>query len=302
MERTSQEKIMAIKGRLRQSFGMAEKTVEQIRREEAALAAKIPMIPGITIEKTRVANMAAERVGAESILDQKESVILYIHGGGFISGSCDSHRDIAARIVRASETPALVFEYRLAPEHRYPAANEDCLAAYRWLVEGGVAPQNIILGGDSTGGYLALMTLLALRDAGEPLPGGAFLLSPHTDFLYYDGESYESRVELDPIGSLTGSQMCANSYFDPVVTDPAILAPFGEDLKGLPSLLIQVGDHEVILSDSTRLAERAKEAGVEVTLEIWDNMWHTFRFMAYMLPEGAEAIESIGRFVRKQLE
>jgi acetyl esterase/lipase len=295
------EKIMAIKGRLRQSFGMVGKTVEQIRQEEAALAAKIPMVPGIIIEKTRVAEMAAEWVKADGVLEGKEGVILYIHGGAFISGSCDSHRDLAARIAKASETPVLLFEYRLAPEHRYPAANEDCLTAYRWLIQSGVAPRNIILGGDSTGGYLALMTLLALRDAKEPLPGGAFLLSPHTDFFYFDGESYESRAELDPIGSREGSQICANSYFDSSVTDPAILAPYGQNLKGLRSLFIQVGDHEVILSDSTRLAEKAKEAGVDVMLEIWDNMWHTFRFMAYMLPEGAEAIANIGKFVRKQL-
>jgi epsilon-lactone hydrolase len=191
-------------------------------------------------------------------------------------------------------------EYRLAPENKYPAANEDCFHIYRWLLKNGFGAENIIMGGESTGGYLVLATLLALRDEKEAMPKAAFLLSPHTDFLYYDGESYETRRELDPMSSLDGCRMCAERYFPDNMKEPSIMSPLNENLEGLPSLFIQVGDHEVILSDSTRLYENARKAGVDATLEVWENMWHIFRFMAYMLPEGVQAIESVGRFVKEQ--
>ena len=306
MEKTSMEKIVAIKEQLKKTFGFAGKTVEQIRRAEAAKAVSLPGLTGITTEKTTIAGLAAEWVRPDQSpsvgkYEDDKRMILYFHGGGFISGSCDSHRDLVSRIAKASGVRVLVIEYRLAPEYKYPAANDDCLAAYRLLITGGIPAKSIVIGGDSTGGYLTLTTLLALRDGGDPLPAAAFFLSPHTDFLNYDGESYISRAESDPTGSLSNSRMCADNYFDASRISPPVLSPLHQELDGLPPLFIQVGDDEVILSDSVRLAERAKEAGVDVTLEIWENMWHIFRFMAYMLPEGEEALRNVGEFVRKGL-
>ncbi|MNI21937.1 Monoterpene epsilon-lactone hydrolase [compost metagenome] len=299
---SNMETIMGMKSFLKQNMRSEGKSVEQIRQEDLAAHSQDSLLTGTTIEKVRIADLNAEWVIADEVDDDNETMIVYMHGGSFITGSCDTFRDLAARISKASGVRVLVFEYRLAPEHPYPAANDDCLAVYRWLRKEGHLAKHMIIGGDSIGGYLALMTLLSLRDAGEELPAAAFLLSPHTDFYYYDGESYVSRAELDPMGTLEGARTCANYYFNPSINDPAILSPLHQDLTGLPSLFIQVGDHEVIRSDSTQLAKRSQEAGVDVTLEVWDHMWHIFRFMASMLPDGDQAIQSIGQFVRKHVK
>jgi len=298
MEKTSNEKIMAIKDYLRKSASQP-KSVEQIRKTEATAAAVIPKLEGITIEKVNVCGLNAEWVIPVKMPATSKNIILYFHGGAFISGTCDTHRDISSRIAIASEAKVLLLEYRLAPEYKYPAANDDCIKAYHWLTENGIQARNIILGGDSIGGYLVLTTLLSLRDSASSMPKAAFLLSPHTDFLNFDGESYSTRKEADPINTLNSTRECAEDYFDASITSAAILSPLNEDLTGLPPMFIQVGDDEIILSDSTRLYERAKAAGANTSLEVWENMWHIFRFMAYMLPEGQESINHVGEFVKK---
>ncbi|MDB5055984.1 MAG: hydrolase [Bacilli bacterium] len=302
MEKTTIEKINAIKQFLRKANNQTGKTVEQIRLAEAGLIAAFPKIPDVSITKTMIANLSAEWVQADTVPKESVQLVLYFHGGGFITGSCDSHRDLAARISKSSGVRVLVIEYRLAPEHKYPAANEDCIAAYLWLIENGFDAANIILGGDSVGGSLALMTLLSLRDAGNQLPAAAFLLSPHTDLIHLDGESYTSRAELDPTGSLEGNRALINYYLASSAANPAILSPLKGNLTGLPDLFIQVGDHEVLLSDSIRLEEQAKEAGIQVTLQVWENMWCVFQFLAHMLPEAQQAINEIGQFVKKYVK
>ncbi|RYD05014.1 hypothetical protein N752_11665 [Desulforamulus aquiferis] len=189
-------------------------------------------------------------------------------------------------------------EYRLAPEHKYPAANEDCLAAYRWLIKSGISAKDIVIGGDSAGGSLTLMTLLSLRDTGDTLPAAAFMLSLWGDLINFDGESYKTRAEMDFMNSLESSQICSDMFIGTLPTKPLILSPIWENLEGIPNLLIQVGDHEILLSDSTRLSERAKEAGVDVKLEVWDNMWHVFQLFAPYVPEANQAINNIGKFVK----
>jgi len=283
-------------------FDYEKYTVEQMRQEFTAMNKKVKLPHGTTVDKVVIADyLPAEWVKAANVPEEKEQVILYFHGGGFTIGSCDTHRNLAALISGAGGVRVLVVEYRLAPEHKYPAANEDCLAAYRWLIENGVSAKNIVIGGDSAGGTLTLMTLLSLRDAGDPLPAAAFMLSPVGDLINFDGESYTSRAELDPMCSLKSSQIIADYFIGPLTVKPPILSPIRQNLGGLPSLLIQVGDHEVLLSDSTRLAERAKEAGVDVTLEVWDNMWHGFQALAAILPEAEQAMNNIGEFIKKHL-
>jgi len=228
--------------------------------------------------------------------------ILYFHGGGFVAGSSDVYRDLTGRIALAAHVPVLTVNYRLAPEHRYPAANEDCLAAYRWLLGNGYSADNIVLGGDSVGGTLALMTLLSLRDNGEELPAGAFLLSPHADLVHLDGESYDTRAAVDPTGSRARNQAALDAYWADNVGDyPAILSPLRMDLSGLPELLVQAGDREVLLDDAVRLAAKAEASGVRAKLEIWEGMWSVFQTMAFRLPEARQAIENIGSFVRNRL-
>ncbi|WP_282935478.1 alpha/beta hydrolase [Paenibacillus sp. RC67] len=301
MNSSSMEMINGIKQHLRKSFSFTQKSVEQIRSEEAEALNALPRITGIVTERITIGGMQAEWVRAEEVPNEAIETILYFHGGAFISGSCDTHRDLAARISAVSNTRVLVIEYRLAPEHHYPAANEDCLSAYRWLIRQGISGEQIMLGGDSVGGCLALMTLLTLRDESDPVPSGAFLLSPHTDFLNFESASYRTRAELDPLGSLDSSKLCADYYLGSTQPKPEIMSPVNQTLHGLPPLFIQVGDHEVLLDECVLLAERAEAAGVTVTLEIWDHMWCVFQRLAGILPEGDQAIQHIGSFVRSRL-
>ncbi|WP_170220144.1 alpha/beta hydrolase [Paenibacillus anaericanus] len=313
MERTPIEQLTAIKSFLKQSNNVEGRSVEQIRQQMNEAVSQLPPLPGRVIEPMKMGHLSGEWVSTKGDISQHSSeaacetesepkVILYFHGGGFTAGSCYYYRDLAARISQASGVKVLLVEYRLAPEHPYPAANEDCLFAYRWLLENGYLAQQVIIGGDSVGGSLALMTLLSLRDHAETLPAGAFLLSPHSDLVNLDGESYKSRAELDPTGSLKGNQEILTHYLGKYSgTIPMLLSPLRMDLSDLPDILIQVGDHEVLLSDATRFAERASAAGVNVSLEVWDNMWSVFQFLAYMLPEAQQAIIHIGQFVRKRL-
>ena len=209
-------------------------------------------------------------------------------------GSLDTHAELMARLAAACRAPVLGLDYRLAPEHPHPAAVEDAVASYRRLLDQGIGPEAIVLGGDSAGGGLVLACLLALRDAGSPLPAGAILFSPWTD-LTASGASTQSRAELDPMVAAELLNPMAHHYAgDQALNDPLVSPLFG-DLTGLPPLLIQVGDHEILLDDSTRLAERATSAGVDVTFECYPGAFHVFQSMP-QLPESAEALATVASF------
>ncbi len=284
-------------------YDIRKRSIEEIRQEYIATAKNLELPHGTTVDRVFIESLPAEWVKAVNVPDDQEQVILYFHGGGFFSGSCENHRNFASIISEACGVRVLLVEYRLAPEHNYPAANDDCLAAYRWLIKSGISAKDIVIGGDSAGASLTLMTLLSLRDAGEALPAAAFMISLWGDLVNFDGGSYKNRAELDFMCSLEGNQISSDYYFGSLTVKPPILSPIRQNLEGLPNLLVQVGDHEILLSDSTRLAERAKEAGVDVTgvdvtLEIWDNMWHIFQFFAPFVPEGNQAIKNISKFVK----
>ncbi len=229
----------------------------------------------------------------------KDKVILYTIGGGYVSGSCKDHRSIVAKIARGSEVSILLFEHRLAPEHPYPAALEDSVTAYRWLLGQGVLPSNIMIVGESAGGGLCLATLLALRDMNIPLLAGAVALSPWTD-LKLTGESYRTKAKvcLAPKGM---SKVCSTYYvgkYDPCL--PWISPLYGE-LHGLPPLLIYVGENETMLDDSTRFAEKAKAAGVNVTLRVGEGMIHCYPLLAPLFPEATKAMEEICAYIKTTL-
>jgi acetyl esterase/lipase len=225
-------------------------------------------------------------------------VLLYFHGGGYKLGSTRSHRDLMSRISAAAHCRVLGVNYRLAPEHLFPTPLIDALAAYEYLLGQGIANDRIAVAGDSAGGGLAAALLLDLHKRRIPMPAAAVMLSAWTD-LTAQGSSYETRAAHDPIhqrGMILGT---ARTYLGPHgdPQDPLASPLFG-DLRGLPPLLLQVGDRETVLDDSTRFADKARAAGVDVTLEIYDNMIHVFQQFAKDLPEGRRAIESIGRFLR----
>ncbi|MCU0847729.1 MAG: alpha/beta hydrolase [Spirochaetes bacterium] len=262
----------------------------------------VPPVPeGVEVERFELAGMSAEWVIAPSGRNNKNKAVLYLHGGGFVSGSCNTHRDLIVRISESAGIPVLAIEYRLAPEHRYRAIISDCVTAYRWLLARGFKPGNIAVGGDSAGASLALMALLSLRDSGTPFPSAVFLMSPVTDLVNLDGESFRTRADVDPICRKENWDKILPALIGDVKTKPAILSPVRQDLTGFPPMLIQVGNDEILLSDSVRLAERAKKCGVDVTIQIWDDMWHVFQQSAGINPEARQAIRDIGNFLKKHL-
>jgi epsilon-lactone hydrolase len=226
-----------------------------------------------------------------------ETTILYLHGGGYTTGSLVTHRELAGRISRATGARVLLLDYRLAPEHPFPAAVDDAVAAYRWLLEQGAQPQRIVVSGDSAGGGLTLATLVAIRDRGLPAPAGGACISPWTD-LAMTGESMTSRAALDPMVQRETLIEMSNAYLGDADPASPLASPLHADLAGLPPLLIQVGTSETLFDDATRFDARARAAGVQVRLRPYDEQVHVWHMFAGMLPEGQAAIDEIGAFVR----
>ncbi len=262
------------------------------------LPAEIETLP-VTIEGvTGIQNRQAEWLipcGAA-----KDKVILYMVGGGYVSGSCTDHRAMVAKITKGSGVSTLLFDHRLAPEDPFPAALEDAVTAYQWLLKEGVSPNNIIVVGDSAGGGLCLATLLALRDQRILLPAAAVALSPWTD-LALTGDSYRTKLNasIDPPGM---SVVCSKYYVGE--NDPHLpwISPLYGDLHGLPPIFICVGTNETMLDDSTRFAEKAKAAGVDVTLRVWEGMIHCFPLMAPLFPEATQALGEICAFIKAHID
>lgn len=248
---------------------------------------------GVTCTPVDAGGVSAEWSVAAGVDEAK--VVLYVHGGGYVMGSAGSHRDVTGRLSKAAGARVLSLNYRLAPEHPFPAPVDDAVAAYRWLLAQGISPGNIAVAGDSAGGGLAIATLLALRDAGEPLPAAGIGISPWVD-MEGTGESMTTRAAVDPVVQKEGLLGMAKLYLGDADPKNPLAAPLHADLAGLPPLLLQVGDAETLLDDSTRLAERARAAGVDVTLKVWDEMPHVWHLFAPILPEGRQAIDEIGSF------
>ena len=240
----------------------------------------------------------AEWVDTPGILAGR--VLFYLHGGAYVSGSPRTHRALAANLAHVAGARALTVDYRLAPEHPFPAPVEDATAAYRWLLANDVQPAQTIVAGDSSGGGLALAILVALRDAGDPLPAASVCLSPWTD-LAATGESWVARVKADLILEPPMLKEAAQLYLGDANPRTPLASPLYADLAGLPPLFIQVGTDEILLSDATRLADRAQAAGVDVTLDVWKGMMHGWQLMAKVLPEGRQALDRVGAFIRERV-
>jgi acetyl esterase/lipase len=216
-------------------------------------------------------------------------------------GSPETHRELACLISAFTNAAVLALDYRLAPEHPFPAAVEDAVSAYEWLLRQGYTNEHIAIGGDSSGGGLALQTLLSLRDAGSPLPAAVFLISPQTDWVRFDGESYVTRADVDFWYTPDMYRLTASSYVGDTDPGTPLLSPVNMALLGLPPLCVHVGDNDVLLSDSTRLVERARACNVEVQFKTWPGMWHVFQGAARFVPEARQSIREIGRFVVNRL-
>lgn len=222
--------------------------------------------------------------------------ILYLHGGAYVIGSPTTHRGLAGNISQVSQARVLLIDYRLAPENPFPAALVDAIASYHWLLEKGYAPEHIAIGGDSAGGGLALATALSLRDTLDKIPAAIFLLSPWTD-LTFSGESIQTRAGRDPLLKFDDDISLVETFANGRPLTHPYISPLFADHHGLPPTLIQVGTEEILYDDSTRLEEKARLAGVEVTLESWPGMWHVFQGFAPYVPESKQAIAKIGEFL-----
>jgi acetyl esterase/lipase len=222
-------------------------------------------------------------------------VILYLHGGGYVFGGAGSHGNAVAHLGQAAGATVFLPLYRLAPENPYPAALEDAMAAYRWLLEYGISPRRIGVAGDSAGAGLAVATLVAIRDAGLPMPGAAALLSPLVD-LTMSGDSMISRAKHDAMLSPAYIRFCAQAYCAGRPGDHPGCSPLFANLRGLPPLLIQTGSEEILYSDSERLAERARLAQVDVTFVCYQGLGHVFQLFVGWLRESDTAIAEIGTF------
>jgi monoterpene epsilon-lactone hydrolase len=229
-----------------------------------------------------------------------DRVVLYLHGGGYVAGSIDSHRNLTGHLAQAVGCRVLALDYRLAPEHPHPAAVTDAVAAYRWLLDQGIAAEHVVIAGDSAGGGLTMATLLMARDQGLAMPSAAVPISPMLD-LEATGESMTTRADADPMISREMALEIVQLFIGDGDRHDPYAAPLHGDLRGLPPLLIQVGDAEVLLDDSTRLATTAQAAGVDVILEVWPEMVHVFQASAGYVPEADEAIAHIADFSRARL-
>jgi monoterpene epsilon-lactone hydrolase len=267
-------------------------TVAQMRAGMEKVSERVAR--DVTCEGLRIGDLGAEWIVPPEAASDR--VILYLHGGGYVMGSIATHRATVARIARAAKARALAIEYRLAPEHQFPAAVDDALAAYKWLLGQGYKPGKIVIAGDSAGGGLTLATLLAIRDAKAPMAAAGVAISPWAD-LEGTGDSHKTRAHRDPMVGSANLGPMAKHYIGTQDPKHPLASPIHADYRGLPPLLIQVGDAETLLDDSNRVAARAKEHGVKVELEVWDDMVHVWHAFAKILPEGQQAIDKIGKFV-----
>lgn len=296
------EAHQAIVDMLRSGGGVAGSAdsldVHAMRAGMEAMTAATPLPEGVRYTPVDAGGVPAEWVEAEG--SDAQRIVLYLHGGGYVIGSIATHRGLVGRISGEAGTRALLIDYRLAPEHPFPAAVEDAMAAYRFLLDQGFAPERIAIGGDSAGGGLTFATLVALKEGGHPLPGAAFALSPWVD-LEGLGATMQSKAAADPMVQKEALIEMSRLYLAGANPRTPLAAPLYADLAGLPPIYVQVGTAETLLDDSSRITERARAAGVPIELEAFDDLIHVFQAFAPAVPESVEAIEKIGAFLRRHV-
>lgn len=293
-----QEAIEDLWEQRKAAAGQAPPTLAARRATFAPAGRPHPVPDDVLVTDVTAGGVPAHWLAAPGTASDR--VLIFLHGGGFEFGSVRSDGELAARLGRAGGMRVLFPEYRLAPEHHFPAAIDDVIAAYRWLrADQGLSASSIAVAGDSAGGGLAVGLLVALRDAGETLPAAAALMSPTVD-LTSSGASMSERVDQDPISTPAMLRQFAADYLAGADPRTPLASPLFASLAGLPPLLVLVGTSDLLLSDSERLAAAADRAGVDVTLEIGQGLPHVYPLMLGT-PEAAEATEQIGKFLRDRV-
>lgn len=292
----SREQLDVIVGMMRGGGGVdLDQPAAAARKQFEDMLAGLPPPEGVSFEPVDAGGVPGLWAGAAD--EGAGRTLLYLHGGGYVIGDAWNYRSLWSALAKAGGARGLGLDYRLAPEHPFPAAVEDAVAAYRWLLDQGHAPGQIVLAGDSAGGGLVVAALVQARRQGLPMPAGALVISPWVD-LGMTGGSITAKAAQDPSLTLAGLANCARQYLVGTSADQALASPMHADLAGLPPLLIQVGSAEILLDDAVRLAGVAGAAGVRTRLEIWPGMPHVWHAFAFMLDEGAEATREAGAFLK----
>lgn len=227
----------------------------------------------------------------------QDQVAIHLHGGGYVTGSIESHLMMCIPMAQTLKMAILLPEYRLAPEYPFPAALDDALSVYKWLLSQGFQPANIFISGDSAGGGLSLATVLALRNAGLPLPAGIVCISPWTD-LTLKGKSHITNAKSETLLRTDILREWAHAYASPDNFENPLVSPLYADFHGFPPIFIQVGSNEILLDDATMLARKAQADGVFVDLKVWDSVWHAWPVLGNLIPESKQAFEQISQFVQ----
>jgi acetyl esterase/lipase len=294
----STEQRETLDGILRQSAFPADSDAnEQRRLLREALSAQ-PLPADVTVNAGALGGIPTAEITVDGI--DPLHVVLYFHGGVYVIGDAFLAADLASQVGRRTDAKVISVDYRLAPEHPYPAAVDDALAAYEALLQAGIAPSDIAFAGESAGGGLAVATMVNARDHGLPMPAGAYVMSPYVD-LTLAGTTMESKRDVDPLFTRELLQARVDDYTAGVDAALALISPIFADLSGLPPLIIQAGTHEVLLQDAVRLAGQAATADVEVTLDITPGVPHVFQAYHPILDEAAAALDRAGRFLSAQL-
>ena len=294
------EQAEAINERLRQVTGSIEPSLElaELRAIYGEFAALSSHPEGVTWTDEDAGGVPA--IWADPAGGSRDRVLQFVHGGGYVIGSAEYYRKLTGHLAKAIGCRVLNVDYRLAPEHPHPAAVEDSTAAYRWLLDQGIDSYHIAIAGDSAGGGLAVATLLSIRASGLPMPAAAMPLSPWVD-MEGTGESMTSRADRDVLIHTDQLKGMADAFLQGQDPRDPLAAPLHADLHGLCALYIQVGDDEALLDDSIRLADRARQAGVECRLDVFPEMQHVFQMSAGNMPEADEAIRRLADWVRPRL-
>jgi monoterpene epsilon-lactone hydrolase len=283
---------------LRQSSFPVGSDLDEQRRLLRELISAQPLPTDVTVTAGALGGVATAEVTVDGI--EPRHVVLYFHGGVYVLGDAFLSADLASQIGRRTDAKVISVDYRLAPEHPYPAAVDDAFAAYEALLQDGTAPSDIVFAGESAGGGLAVATLVNARDRGLPLPAATFVMSPYVD-LTLAGATMETKREVDPLMSRENLQARVTDYTSGQDAALGLISPVFADLSGLPPLIIQAGTHEVLLDDAIRLARQAAIADVEVTLDITPGVPHVFQAYYSILDEGAAALDRAGRFLSAHL-
>jgi epsilon-lactone hydrolase len=295
MSTEQRENLEAI---LRQSAFPVGSDVNEQRRLLRELLSAQPLPADVTVTAAALGGVPTAEITVDGI--EPRHVVLYFHGGVYVMGDASLAADLASQVGRRTQAKVISIDYRLAPEHPYPAAVDDALAAYETLLDSGTAPSDVAFAGESAGGGLAVATLVNARDHGLPLPAAAFVMSPYAD-LTLAGTSMESRREVDPLLSRENLQARVSDYTSGHDAALALISPVFADLSGLPPLLIQAGTHEVLLDDALRLAHQAATVDVEVTLDITPGVPHVFQAYYPILDEAGAALDRAGQFLSAHL-